>query len=403
MKYCLAVDVAKGKSMVGLISEDGEIIINLHEIVHTKSSLISLHNQIKSREISINDVAVIMESTSTYHYPILKFFKDQEYNTILLNPIISKEHKTNLRKTKTDRTDCLNLASIYFKGEYNKQSELPSVYVELQHISRQIHNLNEFLVRFKNRFRQLIEMVFPEYEQLFKKDALFSETALNFIIQFPHADLIVNKRSDALANALGEVHNRHANYYRRKAEKLKEAAKNSLTSVDSTSYVTLEVAQQAKLILELQKEIMILKTSLVELAKTIDIFDNIVSIDGIGEYTAALFLAEVKDPRRYKNVKKLTASCGLDPTIIQSGKSINYHGPISKRGNRLARKILFNIIQNILKTSSIGNRSLDNPILVYYKKKRSEGKHHYARIIACTTKLLRIAYTLCINNTTYSY
>jgi transposase len=246
-------------------------------------------------------------------------------------------------------------------------------------------------------------MVFPEYEQLFKKDALFSDTALNFIIKFPHADLILNKRADALANTLGEIHQRHPGYYRRKAEKIKEAARDALTSVDSTSYVTIEVAQQAKLILELQKEILILKNSLVELAKTIDIFENIVSIDGIGEYTAALFLAEVKDPRRFKNVKKLTASCGLDPTIIQSGKTINYHGPISKRGNRLARKILFNIIQNILRTSSIGNRNLDNPILVYYRKKRSEGKHHYACIIACTTKLLRIVYTLCINNTTYSY
>jgi len=140
---------------------------------------------------------------------------------------------------------------------------------------------------------------------------------------------------------------------------------------------------------------------LIELARTIDIFENIVSIYGIGEYTAALILAEVEDPRRFSNVKKLTASCGLDPTIIQSGKPINYNGPISKRGNRLARKILFNVVTNILRNASIRDRNLDNSILVYYRKKRSEGKHHYASVIACTTKLLRIIFTLCKNNTLY--
>jgi transposase len=400
MKYCLAIDVAKGKSMVGLISEEGEIIIDLHEVTHTKFELIDLHNEIQ--KLNFSDLSVIMESTSTYHNGIFKFFKDLNYNTILLNPIISKEHKKNLRKTKTDKSDCLNLANIYFKGDYNKQSILPPVYIELQHISRQISSLTESIVRYKNRFRQLIEMVFPEYEKIFKKDALFSETALNFIIIYPHADLITNKRVDALANTLGEVSDRHPGYYRRKAEMLKEAAKNALTSVDTNSIVTIEIQQQAKLILELQKEINLLKNKLVELARTVDIFENILSVYGIGEYTAALFLAEVKDPRRFKNVKKLTASCGLDPTIIQSGKSINYHGPISKRGNKESRKLLFNIVQNILRVASIGDKNLDNPILVYYRKKRSEGKHHYASIIACTTKLLRIVYTLCINNTNYS-
>jgi transposase len=156
------------------------------------------------------------------------------------------------------------------------------------------------------------------------------------------------------------------------------------------------------LILNLHKEISLLKTKLIELAKEIDVFENIASIEGISDYTAALFLAEVKDPRRFSNVKKLTASCGLDPTIIQSGKSVNYNGPISKRGNRYARKVLFNIIQNIIRTAS-KNHNLDNQILSYYRKKRSEGKHHYEGIIACSTKLLRVIYALCINNTIYSY
>ena len=34
----------------------------------------------------------------------------------------------------------------------------------------------------------------------------------------------------------------------------------------------------------------------------------------------------------------------------------------------------------------------DSDITTYYKKKRSEGKHHYECVIACSTKLLRKIY-----------
>ena len=69
---------------------------------------------------------------------------------------------------------------------------------------------------------------------------------------------------------------------------------------------------------------------------------------GIGPYLASSLIAELKDIRRFENHKKLIAYCGFDPTIIQSGKSIHYNGPISKRGNSTARKILFDTVSIIL-------------------------------------------------------
>ena len=80
------------------------------------------------------------------------------------------------------------------------------------------------------------------------------------------------------------------------------------------------------------------------------------------------------------------------------GKSINYHGPISKRGNRYARKILFNCSRNIVTISAKCDK--ENPICVYYQKKKQEGKHYYACLTACSTKLIRIIYALCMNNST---
>ena len=106
--------------------------------------------------------------------------------------------------------------------------------------------------------------------------------------------------------------------------------------------------------------------------------------------SAAYLTAELKDISRFCTPKKLISSCGLDPTIVQSGKSIDYHGPISKRGNRLARKYLFNVINGMIQLSS-QHQELSE-MRLYYNKKRSEGKHHYAAVIACCTKLLRKIY-----------
>ncbi len=67
-------------------------------------------------------------------------------------------------------------------------------------------------------------------------------------------------------------------------------------------------------------------------------------------------------------------------------------GPISKSGNRYIRRILFVTVQNII---SITSRNFpDNDILLYYRKKRNEGKHHYVTVVDSTTKLLRKIFVL---------
>ena len=197
---------------------------------------------------------------------------------------------------------------------------------------------------------------------------------------------------------MAHTNERHINYYKRKANTIKEYALNSYPGVSKDSKDVDNLKQLVEIILELTKQIDKIKATMIELAKQTKNFDNIVSIFGIGEWSTALIIAELKDITRFNNVKQINASCGLDPTIVQSGKSINYHGPISKRGNRYARKILFNCSRVIITLSAKLDK--ENSIYVYYQKKKQEGKHYYACLTACSTKLIRIIYALCINNST---
>lgn len=400
MKSVLSVDVANGKSVVLLITEHGEILIEPYEVKHCLSDFNSLKNKIDT--FKIDDLTIFMESTSTYHLPIQRFFTKNNYNVQVINPILGKNNTRNLRKTKTDIEDCYNLADLFFKNTVKIHTKnMNDIYSSMLELSRQEKHLTESLVRSKNRFKQIIANSFPEYIKCFTANDIFGRTSLNFIKEFPHADIIKEKRIDALANNLYKSCKNGCSYNRclTKAKKIKELANNSYPGIDKNSYEVNNLINIVEIISYSDFKLTEVKQDIIKLAKQTPYFDIINSIYGIGETPAAQIIAELGDINRFENIKQLNAFCGLDPTIVQSGKSINYHGPISKRGNRNARKILFITCCSIIRASVLHN--VDSEILLYYRKKQAENKHFKECITACSTKLLRIIFAMCKNNSLY--
>ena len=398
MKSVCAIDIAKDKSMILLMSELGEVLIEPYEIKHNLIDFDLLKEKLDS--FKLENLTVFMESTSTYHKPVQRYFIEHKFNVNVINPIHAKNNTRNLRKTKTDKEDCFNLADCFFKNNIrNNNSPIDDFYNDLNLLSRQYYHLTENIVRLENRYIQLVDLVFPELSLCFKGKSLHEDTALNFIKEYPHADFIKDKRIDAITNTL--VKNNKLSYKRmiNKAKSIKEYAKISYPGVKSNSQDVDNLRELIDIILYNKSKLFLCKEKMITLSKQSSLFPIINSIFGIGELSTSLLLAELRDVTRFDNIKQLNAFCGLDPTIVQSGKSINYHGPISKRGNRQARKILFNCCQNIIKCSSIHNQN--NSMYLYFRKKQSEGKHHYECITACCTKLLRIIFALCKSNSSF--
>lgn len=400
MRCVLSIDVANGKSEVLLITEHGEVLIEPYEVKHCLNEF----KQLKERIISFNleDLTVFMESTSTYHLPIQRFFTDNDFKVQVINPILGKNNTRNLRKTKTDIEDCYNLADLFFKNTVKIHAkEMNNIYSNMIELSRQEKHLTENIVRSKNRFKQIIANVFPEYINCFSSNDIYGETSLNFIKDFPHADIIKSKRIDALANNIYKSAKGYVPYSKclTKAKKIKDLANNSYPGIDIDSCEVKNLINIIDIIIYNSNKLNEVKKDLVNLAKKTPCFNIINSIFGIGEISTAQIIAELGDINRFENIKQLNAFCGLDPTIVQSGKSINYNGPISKRGNRNARKILFITCCSIIRSSVLHN--IDTDILVYYRKKQAENKHFKECITACSTKLLRIIFAMCKSNSLY--
>ena len=400
MRSVLSIDVANGKSEVLLITEHGEVLIEPYEVKHCLNEF----KQLKERIISFNleDLTVFMESTSTYHLPIQRFFTNNDFKVQVINPILGKNNTRNLRKTKTDIEDCYNLADLFFKNTVKIHAkEMNTIYSNMIELSRQEKHLTENIVSSKNRFKQIIANVFPEYINCFSSNDIYGETSLNFIKDFPHADIIKSKRIDALANNIYKSAKGYVPYSKclTKAKKIKDLANNSYPGIDIDSCEVKNLINIIDIIIYNSNKLNEVKKDMVNLAKKTPYFNIINSIFGIGEISTAQIIAELGDINRFENIKQLNAFCGLDPTIVQSGKSINYNGPISKRGNRNARKILFITCCSIIRSSVLHN--IDTDILVYYRKKQAENKHFKECITACSTKLLRIIFAMCKNNSLY--
>ena len=144
MHSCLAIDVAKGKSMVTLVSSSGEVLIDPYEVNHSINDFTNLLNRIKKHKL--DDISVIMESTGIYHRPIERFFLENNFKVFVINPIYGKMKKRNLRKTKTDKEDCFNLVNLFMSNTFKEYIKPDQLYLDLNALSRQYFALDELCV-----------------------------------------------------------------------------------------------------------------------------------------------------------------------------------------------------------------------------------------------------------------
>jgi len=84
----------------------------------------------------------------------------------------------------------------------------------------------------------------------------------------------------------------------------------------------------------------------------------IVSIKGIGETTAAVFLGEVGSIAKFQHVRQLDAFAGLDVTERLSGTSVHGKPHISKAGSKRLRTALYMPALSAMRFNPLTNKTL---------------------------------------------
>ncbi|OAH12775.1 transposase IS116/IS110/IS902 family protein [Streptomyces jeddahensis] len=112
---------------------------------------------------------------------------------------------------------------------------------------------------------------------------------------------------------------------------------------------------------------------------------------GIGVRTAARILIDVGDGTAFPTAGHLAAYAGLAPVTRASGSSIRGEHP-ARRSNRQLKRALYVAAFTSLKQPE--SRA-------YYDKKRKEGKHHVAAVIALARRRVDVLFAMLRDGTFY--
>ena len=394
MRTVFGIDVSKASSEVAIVI-NGEKIHG-YTMPNDTIGFTRLLDDLKT----VQKPEIIFEATGVYSRRLQAFLEENGYAYTQLNPLEDKKQLDSLRVRKTDKIDAETLAISQFVLNRKPTYIQEEVYQELRDLSRFYQNLTEDIVRTKNRLHKVLQVTFPEMENILSTPT--REQYWNLVMTFPYKDFVLELSKDELLEGIRQstskrISDKRVAYL---AQKLAALANQSYCAVKKNSPILEEVRYYAKELLRLSEQRQAVLEQMVELAQPLPEYEILLSIPGIAETTATSMIGELGDIRRFQSANQINAFIGIDLRHYESGNFlVKEH--ITKRGNPYARKILFKCIHNIAAASHTNHCHIED---FYEKRKRqSQTTSTKPHTIASIHRLIRTMYYLITHNKLYDY
>lgn len=394
MRTVFGVDVSKASSEVAIVI-NGEKIHG-YTMPNDAIGFTRLLDDLKT----VQKPEIIFEARGVYSRRLQAFLEENGYAYTQLNPLEAKKQLDSLRVRKTDKIDAETLAISQFVLNRKPTYIQEEVYQELRDLSRFYQNLTEDIVRTKNRLHKVLQVTFPEMENILSTPT--REQYWNLVMTFPYKDFVLELSKDEPLEGIRQstskrISNKRVAYL---AQKLAALANQSYCAVKKNSPILEEIRYYAKELLRLSEQRQAVLEQMVELAQPLPEYEILLSIPGIAETTATSMIGELGDIRRFQSANQINAFIGIDLRHYESGNFLAKEH-ITKRGNPYARKILFKCIHNIAAASHTNHCHIED---FYEKRKRqSQTTSTKPHTIASIHRLIRTMYYLITHNKLYDY
>lgn len=188
----VGIDIGKKNHFFCVMDkETGEIVVHPVSFSNDKEGFDFLIQKLKP--YSRDSILIGMEDTGHYHFALLKFLLDSQFTVALINPKTTDlNRKLQGGITKNDKLDTLTICDVLDTPERKKQYRISKVnsfaLYEQKQLTRHHHNLKEELNIYKNRLQKCIDIVFPEFNGLFKSK--YGNVYMNVLKTFGNAEAI---------------------------------------------------------------------------------------------------------------------------------------------------------------------------------------------------------------------
>ncbi len=358
----------------------------------------------KAEESHSLKARIFLESTGIYHFPLFCYLIESGFEVFVLNPLITDSNKNSgIRKVKNDKSDSLRIAKTGYTHDL-KVSLIPSdLVINLRSLSREYYSLSDAKTAYVNKLHKELRMVFPGYSKVFS--SLTGKTSLLLLKTYRTPTAILNASKEDIVSLIAISSRKGLTYAYEKYNRLIEAAELSkyfgqhLESVFDLVQLNIEFIDiyNSKIEAILAKiKAFTIKYQNEQFIQQIHLLD---SIKGIGFISAVTLMCEIGDFSAFSKPKQLYAYFGLDPAVKESGNFKGTKTSMSKRGSKLARRVLFTIALVSVRSSRSGTPN--NPVLHTYYKNKKQSKPKMVALGAIMHKISNIIFAVLRDNTPF--
>lgn len=389
MNSVIGVDIGKNKLNYCVLDDFGEIfdeaiLANNQTGYETILRLVHRYHGI-----------VVFEATGVYSARLQYFLELNDLDYVRLNPLRAKRETSTLRNTKNDKVDAKKLALLQLTKQYPKSHIEARVYKELRRQHRFYQSIAQERVNAKNRVHRLLQETFPSLTEIV---GTASDTLYKIAMTIPHVNLINNATPHEISELLSKVM-KYDSVCQKLAQKLKAIALTTTVSVDVDSYALTELRYWAQKVLELGQVKERILQEMVTASSEMNEVKILRSIPGLGDLAAVGLVAELGDIRRFTTPQKMNAFVGIDLIFNDSGQ-LKTSGFISKKGNSVARKLLYTSFLHVI----MADREQRLRVTQWYRKRSANVKRGKKKlIIGGMDRLLRLVHHLVINNEEFQF
>lgn len=382
----VGIDIGKNKHFFSIVdSENGNVLVKPTSFKNNKMGFASLFQNLCP--YSKDNILIGMEDTGHYNFALLKYLLNNDFHVALINPVTTDlTRKLQGGISKNDKLDTLTICDVLMSSSRKKNYRMarPEKFdnYEQRQLTRHHHDLKEELNKYSNRLQKCIDLVFPEFNSLFKSK--YGTVYMNILKTFGSAHKIANTDIRTIRKCF-DIKGK-GNRISLTAERLKETA---IASIGITS-----IAEEIQ-IRHLVCQIELINEQIDEIDKKIEEFSvlansPILSIPGISHFSGTSILAEIGDICNYSKASQIIKLAGVAPYEYESSQYRSQHTAITKKGSKYLRKTLYQIILPVINNNEV--------FKAYYNLKRSQGKGHRCAQGHCIRKLLRIIFHLLKTN-----
>ena len=395
----VGIDVGADFSFMSIALPNQTFVGKPFKIIHSDFNSLSMAvSKIKEAEEMYSlESRIFLESTGIYHYPLFCYLSDKGFLVSIINPIITKNSTNiNIRKVHNDKFDSKKLALIGLKPDL-KVSIMPSVLaLDLRNLSREYYDLVDNRSAYINKLQGELRIAFPQYLKIFSKVTV--NTSLTLLEKFTSPDGFLEASKDQIIASIRSTARFSITYAEKKYKAIIQAAKAAKTFSYSVNSNFKRILLYIRFIRQYNDEIEAILSDMRELVESNEDTDFvkqirlIESIKGAGFLSAVTLMCEIGDFSAFKSPKQLFAYFGLDPAVKQSGNFKGTDVNISKRGSRIARRVIHTIA--LVSIALNRNGTANNPVLREYYLKKCQSKPKMVALGAIMHKVCNIVFAI---------